>query len=146
MIDLAAHDIALLLARLLSGLLAGLYLAFAIAVMPALHGLPDDVFVAVMTRINEVIVNPAFLLLFFGAPVLALVLLRWHHGPLGWVAALAAVAAILITVALNVPLNDALAAEGVRSAFETRWVIWNAFRTAACLVAFAATVLLPTAG
>lgn len=146
MIDIAGHDIALVLVRVLSGLLAGLYVAFAIAVMPALHRLPDDVFVAVTRRINEVIVNPAFMLLFLGAPLLALVLLRWHHGPLGVVSAVAAVAAFVITVSINVPLNDALAADGVRSAFETKWVAWHAVRTVACIVAFGATLLLTSAG
>ncbi|MGJ9421201.1 DUF1772 domain-containing protein [Aeromicrobium sp. CF3.5] len=146
MIDIAAQDIALVLARALSGLLAGLYVAFAVAVMPALHRLPDDVFVATMRRINEVIVNPAFMLLFLGAPLLAVVLLRWHHGPLGVVSAVAGVAAFVITVAVNVPLNDALAADGLRSPFEARWVAWHAMRTVACIVAFGATLLLTSAG
>ena len=44
--------------RTLNGLLAGVYLAFVVAVMPTLGGLPDDTFVRVMTRTNEVIVNP----------------------------------------------------------------------------------------
>lgn len=48
MIDIAAQDVALVLARALSGLLAGLYVAFAVAVMPALHRLPADVFVATL--------------------------------------------------------------------------------------------------
>ncbi len=74
MIDLVPHDLVLALTRLLSGLLAGLYLAFSIAVMPALTRLPDDLFVLAMTRINTVIVNPAFLLLFLGAPILSVVL------------------------------------------------------------------------
>lgn len=130
MIDIAAQDVALVLARALSGLLAGLYVAFA----------------ASMRRINEVIVNPAFMLLFIGAPLLAVALLRWHHGPLGVVSAVAGVAAFVITVAVNVPLNDALAADGLRSGFETRWVAWHAMRTVACLVAFGATLLLTSAG
>jgi len=53
--------------QVLNSLLAGVYLAFVVAVMPALHGLADDTFRTVMHRIDVAIVNPAFLTLFPGA-------------------------------------------------------------------------------
>ncbi|XBB68214.1 anthrone oxygenase family protein [Nocardioides sp. WV_118_6] len=130
-------------ARVLNGLLAGVYVAFLVAVMPALHGLPDDVFARVMNRINEVIVNPAFLLLFLGAPLLAGVLLVWERGPLAIAAAVCAVAALGITFAANLPLNDALAAGGSRQAYETPWLVWHSVRTLAATAAF---VLVGLAG
>lgn len=130
-------------ARVLNGLLAGVYAAFLLAVMPALHGLPDDVFARVMNRINEVIVNPAFLLLFLGAPLLAGVLLVWERGPLAIAAAVCALAALVITFAANLPLNDALAAGGSRQAYETPWLVWHTVRTLAATGAF---VLLGLAG
>lgn len=123
-------------ARVLNGLLAGVYAAFLLAVMPALHGLPDDVFARVMNRINEVIVNPAFLLLFLGAPLLAGVVLVWHRGPLAIAALVCALAALVITFAANLPLNDALAAGGSRQAYETPWLVWHAVRTFAATGAF----------
>ena len=61
-------EVVLLAGRIVTGLLAGVYLAFLVAVMPALHGLSDEVFAAVFNRISVVIVNPAFLSLFLGAP------------------------------------------------------------------------------
>ena len=120
----------------LNGLLAGIYLAFVVAVMPALHGLPDDTFLRVMNRINDVIVNPAFLTLFLGAPVLAVILAAVQRDPLTIAAAVAAVSALVVTFAVNVPLNDALAHGGTRDRYETPWVRWHYFRTGAATVAF----------
>ena len=121
--------------RTLNDLLAGVYLAFVVAVMPTLGGLPDDTFVRVMTRTNEVIVNPAFLLLFLGAPVLAVALAATRRDPLSIVAAVAAVLALVVTVVANVPLNDALARSGSRASFETSWVLWHDVRTASMVLA-----------
>jgi uncharacterized membrane protein len=136
-------DFVLVSARVLNGLLAGIYAAFLVAVMPALHGQSDEVFTAVMNRVNVVIVNPAFLLVFLGAPLTALVWLRWDHGPLGLVVAAVAVAALVITIAASIPLNDALAAGGSRSAFETPWLVWHCLRTAAAVAAFALLCRVP---
>jgi len=99
-------------ARLLNGVTAGIYIAFLVAFMPALHGQPDDVYARVMNRLNVVIVNPVFLAFFLGAPLLALILLGWHRSPLSVTAACLAVAAVVITFAANLPLNDALANGG----------------------------------
>ncbi len=122
--------------RVLNGLLAGVYVAFLVAVMPALHGQSDDVFVKVMNRINVVIVNPAFLALFLGAPVLAAGIVWWHRNPVAIGALVAAVVAVLITALANIPLNDALASTGDRQAFETPWLVWHGIRTASAVAAF----------
>ncbi|MFC4783970.1 anthrone oxygenase family protein [Nocardioides sp. MAHUQ-72] len=122
--------------RALNGLLAGTYVAFVVAVMPTLHGLSDETFVRVMNRINVVIVNPAFLTLLLGAPALAVVLAVARRDPVTVTAAVAAVIAMVITFAVNVPLNDALAEGGSRGAFEVPWVLWHDVRTAAAATAF----------
>ena len=136
-------DVLLTGGQALNGLLAGIYLAFVVAVMPALHGLPDDTFLRVMKRINVVIVNPAFLTLFLGAPVLAVTLAAVRRDPLTIAAAVAAVVAVITTLAVNVPLNDGLADGGTRDTFETPWVRWHYFRTGAATVAFI-LLCLPT--
>jgi len=118
---------------------------FVVAVMQALHGLPDDTFVRVMNRINVVIVNPAFLILFLGAPVLAVILAALRRDPLTIAAAVAAVVAVVITIAVNVPLNDALGVGGTRDAFETPSARWHYVRTSAATVAFA-LLCIPTTG
>jgi uncharacterized membrane protein len=119
----------LLAARSLSGLLAGVYFAYAVSVMPALRSMEDHTFVTVMNRINVVIVNPVFLLAFLGAPVLALVVLAWDRDGWAIAAAVLAVLTLVITFAANVPLNDALADGGTREAFENPWTAWNIVRT-----------------
>lgn len=120
---------ALLGARISAALLAGLYFAFAVAVMPGLRGLDDAVFVNTMNRINVSIVNPAFLLVFFAAPGLAVVTSMLVRSPTGWAAATLGVLTLLITIVVNVPLNDQLASGGSRVMFENRWTLFNAVRT-----------------
>ena len=129
-------DVVLAGGRVFNGLLAGTYLAFAIAVMPALHNQPDDVFVRVMNRISVVIVNPMFLAIFLGAPIMTAAVAWGQRTPLAFGAFAAALVALLVTVAANVPLNDALADTGNRDAFETPWLIWHAIRTASATAAF----------
>jgi uncharacterized membrane protein len=129
-------DLLLTGGRALNGLLAGIYVAFVVAVMPALHGLSDEGFARVMNRINVVIVNPAFLTVFLGAPVLAVALAVVRRDPIAVGAAVAAVVALVVTIALNVPLNDALANGGDRDAYETSWLLWHYLRTAAAAAAF----------
>jgi uncharacterized membrane protein len=119
----------LLTGRGLSGLLAGVFFAYAVSVMPALRSMDDQTFVTVMNRINVVIVNPLFLLVFLGAPALAVVLLAWDRSPWAIAAAVLAVVTLLVTIVFNIPLNNALAAGGDREAFETPWVLWNVVRT-----------------
>lgn len=139
------QDVILVAARVLSGLLAGLYLGFVVAVMPGLARLDDAGFADAMNRINEAILNPAFLLLFLGTPIVCCALLVWDRSPAVWVAVATAVLAVVITAAFNVPLNDALAADGVRSAFERPWNTWHVIRTAVCVTTFVATLLVSTA-
>jgi uncharacterized membrane protein len=136
-------EVVLTAGRIVTGLLAGVYVAFLVAVMPALHGQSDDVFVAVMNRINVAIVNPAFVTLFLGAPLLAAASLWWQRGPLVIVAAALGVAALAITIAANLPLNDALADGGSRQDFETPWLIWHALRTASAILCFSLLCRVP---
>jgi uncharacterized membrane protein len=127
----------LMLARILAGLLAGLYVGFVTAVMPALRRTDDTTFTTVMNQINAVIVNPVFVVVFLGAPVVAVGLVVLDPSPLVIVAAVLAVAGLIVTFAANIPLNEALADGGTREAFETPWVRWHLARTAACVASFA---------
>lgn len=131
----------LLGARLTSGLMAGLYFAFAVAVMSALHGLEDAPFVDAMKRINVSIVNPVFLLCFFAAPLLTVVAAVLVRSPVVYVAAALGVITLLITLAVNVPLNDKLAAGGSRADFENLWVMSNSLRTLTGIGSFACLLL-----
>lgn len=119
-----------------TGLVAGIFLAFSIAVMPALGGTDARTFVTVMNRINVVIVNPLFMLLLFVSPILLLVatLLGGPKRGLVVVALVLNLVALLITMAVHVPLNNGLAntaldADSARSAFERAWNVAHTVRT-----------------
>lgn len=151
-------DLTLGAAAVLAGLLAGIYLAFTVAVMPGLAASGDRTFVEAMRRINEKILNPWFLTVFAGGAVLPLaaaVLLGvdGDRDALGWTvaAAILAIVGFGITAARNVPLNEALELKGAveavddpaadRAAFEAPWVRWNRYRTVGCTLAFLALVI-----
>ncbi|MGW0998081.1 anthrone oxygenase family protein [Streptomyces sp. NPDC002520] len=127
------------------GLIAGVFYIFACAVMPALARGDDRTYVEVMRNINDVIQNPVFFLSFMGALVLTAVSawqLRQTPGARWVLAALVAYALVfLVTMAFNVPLNDALAAKGdpasLRARFEGPWVAWNVVRAVGSTVATA---------
>ncbi|MGC4894698.1 DUF1772 domain-containing protein [Micromonospora sp. DT31] len=145
------HQLTLIGATVGAGLMAGLFAAFAYAVMPALRGADDRTFVDAMQRINVTIVNGWFLPAFLGTPVLAVLsaVLAWRGAgrpALPWIIAGLALylAMFVVTVAVNVPLNDALAAAGTsdpdvaRQRFEATWVTWNVVRALAGTAAFGA--------
>ncbi|MFJ5773652.1 DUF1772 domain-containing protein [Streptomyces sp. NPDC093094] len=127
----------LLTATILVGLTAGTFFVFACAVMPALSRSEDRVFVQVVRDINDVIQNPLFLLAFLGALPLSAVA-AWQsrtapHRWLAWSGCAAYALAFLVTVVVNVPLNDRLASAtgspaAARADFEDMWVLWNAVR------------------
>jgi len=136
-------------AVLLTGLLAGVYYAFAVGVAPGLGQLPDDGFVAAMNRVNQAIVNPAFMLSFLGAPVVTLVAVlvaRDRTARPRWLLAglLLNVAGLLITLLANVPLNDDLLAGGGREAYELTWLCWNVARTVVTTAACACLIVAMT--
>jgi uncharacterized membrane protein len=141
MID-AIRGTGLVAAALASALQAGVYYAFACSVIPGLNRGDPRVFVAAMQQINLAIINPWFMLTFLGAPLVAALAAVLSYGRPGFAWALAgfvlAAATFLITIALNVPLNNALGAAGdastladpaaVVAAFEPGWSRWNTVR------------------
>ncbi|GAB2550067.1 anthrone oxygenase family protein [Nocardia heshunensis] len=137
--------IALLVALISTGLLAGVYYAYATSVMLALHKLDDKTFTDVFNKINVVIVNPSFMLSFLGSVVFSIVaalfFLRADYRPiLIWiiVAVVLNILSLAISGIFNIPLNNHLATAdnatgpvdyaSLRSAFETPWVAWNIVR------------------
>jgi uncharacterized membrane protein len=140
-------------AALTTGLAAGLFYAYSYSVMPGLGRADDRTFVMGMQRINVAILNGWFALCFAGALVFTALAVALHipgdgRSVLPWiVAALVLYAAVLVvTFAVNVPLNNQLDAAGdpdrvadlaaVRERFEASWVRWNVVRTAASAAAF----------
>jgi uncharacterized membrane protein len=143
----------LLAATVTAGLMAGLFAAFSYAIMPGLGKAGDLAFVDGMQRINVAILNGWFGICFGGALVFSVLAAGLHlaadrRSVLPWVVAGAALYLVvqIVTFAVNVPLNDKLAAAGdparitdlhaVREQFEAVWVRWNIVRTVACTLAF----------
>ena len=144
----------LLAATITSGLMAGLFYAYSVSVMPALRDADAAVFVEVMQRINVAILNGWFALGFagtavFGALAVILYAVAGDAGVLvsAVIGLVLYVAQLALTFRLHIPLNRALDAAGppgrvtdpdaAREAFESRWVRWNHARTLLCTGALA---------
>ncbi len=145
-------------ATLTTGLIAGVFYAYAVSVNLGLAAQPDASYVATMQAINERIQNPAFFLSFFGAILTLLSALAAHSprprsGRFGLVALACALyvgGGFLLTVFVNVPLNEQLAhvaadaspdeLAGARTAYEGPWNFWNGVRTVFSSLAFLALV------
>jgi uncharacterized membrane protein len=139
------------------GLIAGLFYAFTVAIMPALRGTDDRTFVTTMQRINVAIVNAWFLVCFVGSLVLmavaaVLYLPAGHRAVLPWVVAAFVLYLVMfvVTRAVHIPLNNELDAAGppdriadiaaARARFEASWVRWNTVRTVASTAALGCLV------
>jgi uncharacterized membrane protein len=135
------------------GLVAGLYFFSAIAVMPALTAADDRTLVDAMQQMIVKIENPAFFLVFLGAPALAAVALfqarrSGSAKTAGWIVAGLALytVVVVVTFAIHIPLNYDLRDAGdpdrienlaaVRDDFVTPWVAWEIVRTLASTAAF----------
>jgi len=142
---------ALMAATMTTGLMAGVFGLYQHTVMQGLGRTDDRTFVGAFQAMDRAIINPWFMLSFLGALLLtiAAALLNPGRRLLPWIlAALVLYAvAVVVTMAVNVPLNDALKAAGspdtiadlagVRAAFdEARWLVWNLVRTLTTTAAF----------
>jgi uncharacterized membrane protein len=140
------------------GLMAGVFGIYANAIMRGLGRTDDRTFVGAFQSIDRAIINPLFMLTFFGALILSGVAALAHRSGnakavFPWAAAAFALylCVFVITIAVNVPLNDTLKAAGepshardlsaARSAFhETRWAAWNLVRAINTTAAFSCLV------
>ena len=144
----------LIAATMTTGLMAGVFGVYAHAIMPGLGRTDDRTFVGAFQSIDRAIINPWFLPTFVGALVLTglaalLQLFGDRDSMLPWIVAALVLylAVFVITVGVNVPLNDEIKAAGnpdqiadpaaVRERFdEARWVRWNVIRAVASTTAF----------
>jgi uncharacterized membrane protein len=141
-----ARELTLLAATITVGLVAGVFFAYAVAVMPGLGETDDRTFVGAFQAMDRAIINPVFMAAFVGALAItgvtgALHLAEEARDVLPWivVAFVLYLVVFIVTVGINVPLNDAIKAAGrpdnidvaaVRARFhEARWAGWNIVRT-----------------
>jgi uncharacterized membrane protein len=143
----------MLFAVLGCGLIAGVFFAFSTFVMKALAQQPSAQGIATMQSINITVINPWFMLVFLGTAAACIfltisLLLKWHQPGVVYLlvgSLLYLVGTVGVTIAFNVPLNDALAIvkpdspEGANlwAKYLTNWTIWNHVRTIAALAAAA---------
>jgi uncharacterized membrane protein len=129
--------------------MGGVFFAFSTFVMPALKRLPPAQGLAAMQSINITAVTPMFMTALFGTAVLCLGL-GAHAAITSRPYVLAGslsylIGTIVVTMAFNVPLNNALAAANPSSAdatgfwthFMRTWTAWNHVRTVSGLIAAA---------
>jgi uncharacterized membrane protein len=142
-----------------AALVGGVFFGFSNFVMAGLGRLAPEQGAGAMNSINVTVINPAFMSALFGTGLLCLIAAAMALGSLGTPDGKLILAAALlyvvgcdgVTMALNVPLNNALAATPVGTpegaAIWTRylkdWTFWNSVRTAA---SFAAAILFVAAG
>jgi uncharacterized membrane protein len=133
-----------------SGLLAGVFFAFSAFVMSGLRRLPDAAGANAMRSINVTAERPPLMIALFGVSALCFVIVvralaTWSRPGSGWLLAgaiLTVVGALGVTVAVNVPLNDRLAAGTVTwSRFLAGWDPANHARTVLCLAGCAALLV-----
>jgi uncharacterized membrane protein len=154
----AVRTLTLGLATLATGLVAGVFYAYAVSVNLGLAAQPDASYVVTMQAINARIQNPMFFASFFGAVLFLLATLAAHisrprSGRFRLVAlacALYIVGGFLLTAFVNVPMNEELARvaggaspgelAGARAAYEGPWDFWNSVRTAFSSLAFLALI------
>jgi uncharacterized membrane protein len=145
----------LIAATMSMGLMAGVFGLYAHTIMPGLGRTDDRTFVGAFQAIDRAIINPWFLAGGFVGALVFTALAAVLHVPadrrsvLPWIAValILYLVVFVITIGVNVPLNDAIKAAGdpdriadlamVRERFdEARWVRWNNVRTLASTAAF----------
>lgn len=136
----------MMISMILNAMAAGVIFIFSNTVMPALATLKESEGIIIMNEINTIIVNPLFLLVFFGGLISAYpTYTMWMNAEYCDAARYYAVAATLVfffgnfmvTGTQNVPMNnhlqkvDPMSDEGAaywRNTYLTSWVAWNTAR------------------
>ncbi len=149
----------LVLTILLTGLSAGLCFTWSNAVTPGIGNLSDLGFLRSFQQMNRVIINPLFLIVFFGPFFLNLLnmyLYRNQPNKIFWMLVIAGVIYILgvvfITIFGNVPLNEmldktdlssdsSLDLKALRDSFEDKWNKLHLVRTITSSISFSLLVV-----
>ena len=143
-----------------TGIMAGVYFTFSAFVMRALDEIEAPAGMLAMQSINRVIVNSAFLPLFFLSTIASVVLCGLALFDLGragafWLlsgSTIYVLGMFVVTIAGNVPLNNRLEAtvaaepEGADMwrIYLRKWKVWNHVRTACCTISMGLLVTAAT--
>ena len=142
-----------ILALLFSGAIFGFFFAWVCSTMWGLDAADPEVAIAAMQAMNASVRNPVFAPAFFGTPAVlaAAAVAAWMGAErraaalFGAAAGLYVLGAMVPTVAVNVPLNEALAAVElpldparageVWQSYSQPWQAWNTLRAVAAGIA-----------
>ena len=156
--ELSLNTIVLSTATLLTGLSAGLFYAWQISVIPGTKRASDDAYLETMQHINRAIINPFFMLIFFGSFIAQIISLFLFAGlTLSFWLLIAATIANAITLGItgsgNVPLNNELdnvdlkmlteqLKNRFRSSYESPWNRLHLIRTVFAVISFILLLLV----
>lgn len=145
---------------ILTGLVTGLFYSYSCSVNPGLSNLNDAEYLKAMQSINRAILNPVFFISFLGTAVMLAVSAFTQYKSGAGISfycmisafAIYAVAVFFVTIAGNVPLNEALdkqdlnlastsTLKSLRASFEAPWNRYHAVRTIASVVSFILSTL-----
>lgn len=151
---LTFENIGIIALTLLTGLSAGLCFTWTNAITPGIGNLDNYGYLSAFQQMNKSIINPLFIILFFGPFFLGLINMyafRNASSSLVWLMILATaiyfLGVVLITIFGNVPLNEMLDKadlssasnenlEALREAFEVKWNRLHLIRTFASIISF----------
>lgn len=142
---------------LLTAAIAGFFYAYTSTVMRGLDAAPPEVAVPAMQAINANVRNAVFAPGFFGPLVVGIALVVLYglvNSRAAWLAragvAVYVVGGFVLTMAVNVPMNEALApltatsadeAARIWSDYSPTWTDWNTLRTAFSFLSLALLTL-----
>jgi uncharacterized membrane protein len=138
-----------------TGILGGIFYGFSSFIMAALGRLAPERATDAMNAINVTVITPSFLgwfmgLALFGAVVAVGALFAWHEpsAKLAFAASLVYIVGTFgVTMFLNVPLNDQLAAVDPAQIptlwprYLDAWTTWNTIRTVCAVISSALFML-----
>jgi uncharacterized membrane protein len=140
-----------------SGIVAGIFFAFSSFVMSGLARLAPAEGIRAMNAINVTAVTPMFMTALFGTAAMCVALLvrsifTWNRADAAWTlsaSVLYIACTIVVTIAFNVPRNNALAAvdpaseagAALWSNYLVTWTAWNHVRTVGAALACAGFVI-----
>lgn len=139
-----AFRIFLVLSLLETGAIFGFFYAWVCSTMWGLDTANPEVAIAAMQAMNASVRNGVFAVSFFGTPLVLLVTVilafataQRRSGVILSAALVFAVGSVVATMAVNVPMNEALAlvslpsdrAGEIWAAYSGPWQLWNTLRT-----------------
>lgn len=144
----------ILISLLLAAAIFGFFYAWVCSTMWGLDAADPRIAIRAMQAMNASVRNPVFAPAFFGTPfaLMLAAILVWRDGFRGAAMAFATGGAVylcfgmLLTMGINVPMNEALAgitapddidaARAIWAAYSGPWQVWNQIRTLASGAAF----------